>query len=287
MKQMSDYKVPSANSIPVPDLNKPKQGKEGQPPSVLSNFDVPQYEEISGYSSKWQLGIWSASATPRLSDKKGQLGKDKPRIPLGNMSAFQDYTSTMMSALNNPWKPLSEGTTTPSLTTVPPLVFLSTLGTPVSRPHTGEGLKEEQVKMNFSAVDKTVLVPKGRSGAKSTATPIKFTEELQNGAALRVRPQGWSLLRTLGFEAQDEETQGPDFYMLDGKGKKLSDSFQMYMNEKTPEDNPGVLVKLPNLEKKYGTSMYLMDRKSGHVYTTCIEGYKQIDEKGLLYPQNQ
>ena len=30
--------------------------------------------------------------------------------------------------------------------------------------------------------------------------------------------------------------------------------------------------------------MYLMDRKSGHLYTTGIEGYKQIDEKGLLYP---
>ena len=29
MKQMSDNKVPRAGSIPVPDLNKPKQGKEG------------------------------------------------------------------------------------------------------------------------------------------------------------------------------------------------------------------------------------------------------------------
>ena len=190
----------------------------------------------------------------------------------------------MMSALNNPWKPFSKGTTAPTWTTVPPLVFLSTLGTPVSRPHTGEGLEEEQVKMNFSAVDKTVLVPKGRSEAESTATPIKFTEGLQNGAALRVRPQGWPLLRTLGFEAQDEETQGPDFYMPDGQGKKLSESYQMYMTEKTPEDNPGVLVKLLNLEKKYEMSMYLMDRKLEHLYITGIEGYKQIDEKGLLYP---
>ena len=99
-------------------------------------------------------------------------------------------------------------------------MVLFTPGTPVSRPRTGKGLEEEQVKMNFSAVDMTVLVSKGRSGAKSTATPIKFTEELQNGAALRVRPQGWSLLRTLGLEAQDEETQGPDFYMPDGQGKK-------------------------------------------------------------------
>ena len=105
----------------MPD--KLKQGKAGWPPSVLSNFDVPQYEEISGYSNRWQLGIQSASATPRLSDKKGQLGKDKPIIPSGNVSAFQDYMSTMMSALNNPLKPLSKGTTTPTWTTVPPLVF--------------------------------------------------------------------------------------------------------------------------------------------------------------------
>ena len=30
--------------------------------------------------------------------------------------------------------------------------------------------------------------------------------------------------------------------------------------------------------------MYLMDRKSGHLYITGIEGHKQIDENGLLYP---
>ena len=72
--------------------------------------------------------------------------------------------------------------------------------------------------------------------------------------------------------------------MPDGQGKKLSKSDQMYTNEKTPKDNPGVLVKLSNLEKKYETSMYLMDRKSGHLYITGIERYKQINEKGLLYP---
>ena len=42
VKQTSDYKVPRADLIPVPDLNKPKQKKKGQPPSVLSNIDVPQ-----------------------------------------------------------------------------------------------------------------------------------------------------------------------------------------------------------------------------------------------------
>ena len=79
-KQTTDYRVPKTEPIPVPDLTKPRQKKEGWPPSALSNFDVPQYEEISGYSNKWQLGMRSASTTPRLSDKRGQVEKAKPRI---------------------------------------------------------------------------------------------------------------------------------------------------------------------------------------------------------------
>ena len=39
-KQTADYKVPKTDPIPVPDLAKPKQKKEGWPPSALSNFDA-------------------------------------------------------------------------------------------------------------------------------------------------------------------------------------------------------------------------------------------------------
>ena len=70
-KQTADYKVPKTDPIPVPDLTKPKQKTEGWPLSALSNFDVPQYKEISGYGNKWQLGMQLASATPRFSDKRG------------------------------------------------------------------------------------------------------------------------------------------------------------------------------------------------------------------------
>ena len=215
----------------MPDLTKPKQKKEGWPPSALSNFDVPQYEEISGYDNKWQLGMWSASATPRLSDKKNQIEKDHLRIPSGNITAFQDYMPMMISTLDKPWKPLSKGTTTPSWTMVPPLVFLSMPGMPISRPQTGEELEEEQIRMNFSTVDKTLLIPESREGAENAASPIKFTEELQNGATLKIKPKGQSLLQTLGFEAQDREVPDPDFYMPDGQGKRLSESYQMYTTE--------------------------------------------------------
>ena len=91
-------------------------------------------------------------------------------------------------------------------------------------------------------------------------------------------------MEALGFGPNKVEEKDPDFYMPDGQGKRLSETYQMFTNEQTPEGNQGVIVKLTNLVKKYGTSFYLMDRKSGHLYVLDKKGYKQIDEKGLLFP---
>ena len=173
---------------------------------------------------------------------------------------------------------------TPTWTAVPPLVFLSASGTPVGDTQTKKELDEGYVPMNFSAVDKTVLTPQGRQETKGMASPIRFTEALQNGDALKINQQGGSLMEALRFGPKKVEEKDPDFYMPDGQGKKLSESYQMFTNEQTLEGNPGVIVKLSNLVKKYGTSIYLMDRKSGHLYVLDEKGYKQIVEKGLLYP---
>ena len=173
---------------------------------------------------------------------------------------------------------------TPTWTAVPPLVYLSASGTPVGDIQTKKEMDERYVPMNFSAVDKTVLTPQGRQEMERVASPIKFTEALQNRDALRVNPQGGALMEALGFGPERVEEKDPDFYMPHGQGKKLSESYQMFTNEQTPEGNPGVVVKLSNLVKKYGTSFYLMDRKSGHLYVLDEKGYKQIKEKGLLYP---
>ena len=91
-------------------------------------------------------------------------------------------------------------------------------------------------------------------------------------------------MEALGFGPEKVEENDPDFYMPDGQGKKLSESYQMFTNEQIPEGNPGVIVKLSNLVEKYGTPFYLMDKKSGHLYVLDEKGYKQISEKGLLYP---
>ena len=119
---------------------------------------------------------------------------------------------------------------------------------------------------------------------EGVTSPIKFTEDLQNGDALKVNPQGGALMEALGFGPNKMEEKDPDFYMPDGQGKRLSETYQMFTNEQTPEGNPGVIVKLTNLVKKYGSPFYLMDKKSGHLYVLHEQGYTQIEEKGLLYP---
>ena len=282
IKQTSNYQVPKSITIPVRDLDKPRQEKEGRPTSVLSNLDVPLYEEVLGPKEVQPIRR-SMSVTPGLTGMKCGEGM-RPKDSSNRVSAFQGYTSAMMSALNNPWKPRNKRTATPTWTAVPPLVYLSASGTPVGNTQTKKESDERYVPMNFSAVDKTVLTPQGRQETKGMASPIKFTEALQNGDALKINPQGGSLMEALGFGLEEVEEKDPDFYMPDGQGKKLSESFQMFTNEQTPEGNPGVIVKLSNLVKKYGTSIYLMNRKSGHLYVLDEKGYKQIEEKGLLFP---
>ena len=208
----------------------------------------------------------------------------KPKDFSKRVSAFQDYTSAMMSALNNPWKPRKKKPATPTWTAIPPLVYLSASGTPVGDTQVKKKLDERYVPMNFSAVDKTVLTPQGRRDMKGMVSPVKFTEALQNGDALKVNPQGGALMEALGFGPEKMEEKDPDFYMPDGQGSKLSESYQMFTNEQVLEGNPGVIVKLSNLVEKYGTAFYLMDRKSGHLYVLDEKGYRQIPEKGLLYP---
>ena len=282
VKQPSNYQVPKSITIPVPDLSKPRPEKESRPTSVLSNFDVPLYEAMAE-PKEGQPFRYSMSVTLGLMGMKSGEGA-RPKDSSKRVSAFQDYTSAMMTTLDNLWKPQKRKPATPTWTAIPPLVYLSTSGTPVGDSQVKKESGEGYVPMNFSAVDKTVLTPQGRQDTKGMDTPVKFTEALQNGDALKVNPQGSTLIEALGFGPEKLEEKDPDFYMPDGQGSKLSESYQMFTNEQTLEGNQGVIVKLTNLVRKYGTSFYLMDRKSRHLYVLDEEGYKQIPEKGLLYP---
>ena len=257
-QQTVEYDLPKPGTIPVPQLEKPREKKETRPQSVLSNFEIPNYEEISMFSGKPSITSRSVPATPQQNKEKKEYGGARPKIPSTNKTAFQDYTSEMMRALNNPWNPKGRKTATPVGAKIAPLVYLSLSGTPVEEQTTKEKGNEKSVGINMSALNKTELVPDNLSQVKN---PVEFTEEVMNGVALRVEPKEASLLKMIGFEGQEERNLEPDFYMPDGKGGKLSDTQCMFTCDSTPEGNPGVVVRLENLREKYGLSLYLLDKR--------------------------
>ena len=283
-KQTVEYDFPKPGTIPVPQLEKPREKRKTRPQSVLSNFEVPNYEEISMFSGKPSIMSRSVPTTSQQNKEKEVYGGARPKIPSTNKTAFQDYASGMMRALNNPWNPKGRKTATPVGAKIAPLVYLSLSGTPVEGQPTKEEGNEKSVGINMSALDKTELVPDNLSQVKNPASPVKFTEEVMNRAALRVEPKETSLLKMLGFEAQEERNLESDFYMPDGRGGKLSETQSMLTTERTPEDNPGVIVRLESLKEKYGPSLYLLDKRSGNLYMLETEEYMKIEEKGLLFP---
>ena len=208
----------------------------------------------------------SVPTTPRQDKEKEVYGGARPKISSTNKTAFQDYTSEMMKALNNPWNPRERKATTPVGAKIAPLVYLSLSGTSEEEQLAKGKGNEETVGINLPALDKTELVPDNLSQVKNPASPVKFTKEVMNGAAVRVEPKETSLLKMIGFEAQEEVNLEPDFYMPDGKGGKLSDTKCMLTTSSTPEGNRGVVVQLDNLKEKYGPSMFLLDKRSGNLY---------------------
>ena len=229
-QQTTRYDLPRPGSIPVPQLERPKEKKEPRPQSVLSNFGTPNYEEISMCSQRPPSRSRSTSATLLEPNKEREQQGARPKIPSSNVSAFQDYTTDMMKALNNPWVPKGRKAITPSCTKVAPLVYLSPHGTPVEGQPMGMKDKRDPVGINMSALDNTELVRENMSQIQNPTSPTKFTERLLNGEALRVEPQEISLLKTLEFDAQEEGNLEPDFYMPDGKSK-LSKTHCMYTAE--------------------------------------------------------
>ena len=162
-QQTTKYDFPRPGSIPVPQLEKPKEKKESRPQSVLSYFSTPNYEEISMYRQRPPSRSRSISATLLEPNKERELQGARPKIPSSNVSAFQDYTTDMMRALNNSWVPKGRKTTTPSCTKVAPLVYLSPHGTPVEGQSMGMEDKRDPEGINMPALDNTELVPENAS----------------------------------------------------------------------------------------------------------------------------
>ena len=125
----------------------------------------------------------------------------------------------MMKALNEPWNPRGRKTITPVGAKVAPLVYLSLSGTYEEEQSTKMKAKKGMVGINMPALDKTELVPDNLSRVKNPASPVKFTKEVMNRAALRVEPKETSLLKMIGFEAQEEVNLSQIFICQMAKGE--------------------------------------------------------------------
>ena len=96
------------------------------------------------FSGKPSLMSKSVPATPQQNKEKEEYGGARPKIPSTNKTVFQDYTSEMMRALNNPWKPKGRKIATPDGAKIAPLVYLSLSGTPVEgQPIKGKAMKNQ------------------------------------------------------------------------------------------------------------------------------------------------
>ena len=83
-----EYDFPKPGTIPVPQLEKLGEKREVRPQSVLSNFEVPNNEEISMYSAKPPIISRSVPTTPQPDKDKEVYGAARPKIPSRNKTAF-------------------------------------------------------------------------------------------------------------------------------------------------------------------------------------------------------
>ena len=72
-QQTVEYDFPKPGTIPVPQLEKSREKRETRPQSVLSNFEVPNYEEISMYSRKSSIMSKSVPTTPQPNKEKEEV----------------------------------------------------------------------------------------------------------------------------------------------------------------------------------------------------------------------
>ena len=111
----------------------------------------------------------------------------------------------------------------------------------------------------------------------------QFTQTIQGNPVITV--PAMTLVTNQVKTTPSQKQIEPDFYLPDGKGSRLSQLTTYRVSEASPEGNPSVVVKIPNLVEKYGTDKYLLDRYSGHLFVTNKQGvYTCIEEKGWIYP---
>ena len=88
-------------------------------------------------------------------------------------------------------------------------------------------------------------------------------------------------------QTSDPKERYPDLFLPVAENRRISDQFCGYSDSLSADNNPMVLVDLKNLSYQYGTSIYVVDRVNGTMYSKFSVGYKMILEKVMVIPQFQ
>ena len=276
------YGIPRPLSIPLPGTRE----KRDETPVKEDNLSLRtdrDYEELDRFSQ-------SATQTPRYFDRtmrteEESLDTVKRSDLFSKESAFQDYKTAVIDKLDRRVVTPRERRILQRKQTgnvIPPLVYGIT----------PEGSSDEKGKF------KGRFIPEGYVPMVKSSTPdwvneapicstiealTQFTQTIQGNPVITV--PAMTLVTDQVKTTPSQEQIKPDFYLPDGKGSRLSQLTTYKVSENSPEGNPDIIVKIPNLVEKYGTDKYLLDRYSGHLFVTNEKGvYTCIEEKGWIYP---
>ena len=276
------YDIPQPLSIPLPGTRQKRDETPVKEDNLSLRIDR-DYEELDRFSR-------SATQTPRYFDRTIRTEEEsldtvkRPDI-FTKESAFQDYKTAVIDKLDRRVATPRERRILQREQTgnvIPPLVYGIT----------PEGSSDEKGKF------KGRFIPEGNIPMVKSSTPdwikeapicstiealTQFTQTIQGNPVITV--PAMTLVTDQVKTTPSQKQIEPDFYLPDGKGSRLSQLTTYKVSENSPEGNPAIIVKIPNLVEKYGTDKYLLDRYSGHLFVTNEKGvYTCIEEKGWIYP---
>ena len=273
--------TPRPLSVPLPNYANEDRAV-GRPTTAMSSIVFPNYEEINDEFITKRRGSKSKENLPwSILDKDQAEGKIK--IPSTPTTAFVQYTTEELDQLDQPQCSQRKGQEGEQYKIVPPLVY------GITPQESLAGTDQESEKRDSPFLDQTVL----RVGDKQdqfptqtgeVTTPLtQFTQNIMGTSVVTVKPKAKTMQTKTSTQQMPIQ---PDFYLPDGKGSRLSEVYQIKTTEKSPEGHPTVLIVLENLRAKYNTKYFLLDKYSGHLYTTGGETIspEPIEEKGWIYP---
>ena len=229
----------------------------------------PSYEEIDAHRRP-NSELASQIEKTVIEIPKQKIKTEKVQIPSTKQTPFVDYSAAVLQALAGQ-SAKKQTQQKEELEPFPALVYGIT-------PETSSEESKRRIRSLARSQSQEI---KTEGSLKSKEPTTQFTKTIQGGSAVSVPALTTDQVRVTPEKAEKD----PDFYLPGVQGLRLSQIQTAVTNDRSPEGNPAIIVKLPGLKEKYKRQLFLLDKKSGYLYEIDTHGmYQRIEEKGWLYP---